>query len=175
MTVSRRKTRPASPRGKPSLAPLGVELGTRAVDDPIEPGARLQAVVNLKESPLDHWRASGHVDAAQYAAGDRFRRLWESARQSGARAFDFTRPRVDGRAQAGADPMRTASALRGLAEIETLLGRRSFRLVSAMIGERKFPADLFAEETERKYAARRVRDALGELAEAWGMVARGRG
>lgn len=156
-----------SAKRKPvSLAPSGVELGTRMVDDPYEPGAKLVAVVNLKESPLDRWRAHGDVDGAQYAAGELFRAAWERAGIGGAKAFDWTREYVDGGRvhEPLTDTVRRAA--KRLGEAQQRLGMRTYSMVVEVIGERVFPTE--------KYVSRRVRDGLTELAELWGMVARGR-
>lgn len=154
-----------------TLAPLGIELGTRMVDDPYEPGARLEAVVNLRESPLDRWRARDEIDGAQYAAGERFRSAWERAGIGGAKAFDWTKEFVDGGRLHEPLTDVTRRAAKRLGQAQRELGPYSYRLVVSMIGERRFPSDIApGDEREAKYISRRVRDALAELAMLWGMV-----
>ena len=169
MTMGKRKGRPSRP-----VPLLGVELGTREVEDPYD-GGRITVTVNLKESPLDRWRSHGDIDGAQYAAGDRFRYLWERSELGGAQALDPAKDYVDGGVMP--DPyslerMRAGVQLRA-AKLE--LGDRDYKLVCLVIGERKFCSEMFpANRWEADYHSRRVRDALTDLAKMWGMIAEGR-
>lgn len=163
-----------TPKRKPvSLAPLGIELGTRTIDDPYEKGAKMVAVVNLRESPLDRWRCHGDIDLAQFEAGERFRAAWERVGIGGARAFDWRREAVDGGKLQ--DPLSEGygKAAATLREALEKLGGTGYRLVVLVIGERKFPAVIGATRFEEKYISTRVREGLNELAERWGMIAHG--
>src|SRR5260221_2332368 len=55
------------------------EEGGRLVPDAFNPGKLFMATVNVCESAIDHMAARGRLNAAQVAAGNRFRRLWELA------------------------------------------------------------------------------------------------
>jgi hypothetical protein len=164
--------KPERERKKPTLAL--VELGTRIIDDPYEPGAKLEAVVNLRESPLDRWHDRDQIDGAQFAAGERFRRAWERAAIGGAKAFDWRRPVVDGGKPPEPVEDRASGAFKRLQEAEHELGRAGYYMVTQVIGERVFPSSMARSRDEAEYISRRVRDALMELARMWGMVAEGR-
>lgn len=95
LTAKKRQRRAGrKARAKISLAP--VEIGTRLVDDPLEPGAKLRAVVNLREHPLEWLRARGHIDEGQYLAGSRLRADWEALAVGACKAVDTTREPVSG-------------------------------------------------------------------------------
>ena len=170
-------TRPRAQRKrKPSLVPLpmlGIELGTRIIENPYD-GERESVVVNLRESPLDRWRAHDDIDGAQLAAGERFRACWERAGIGGAKAFDWTREFVDGGKihEPLTDTVRRAA--KRLGEAALALGQRDYYLVTQVIGQRVFPSAMTSNRDEAEYISRRVRDALHELAKLWGMIAEGR-
>lgn len=160
---------------KPTLPPiLGIELGTREVDDPYEPGAKLTATVNLRESPLDRWRSRSEIDLAQYAAGEKFRALWERSELGGAQALDPAKEYVDGGVMPDPYSLERMRAGVQLRAARGELGQQDYGYVCRVIGNREWPSDMAGAKHDSDYVSRRVRDALTELAHMWGMIAEGR-
>lgn len=73
-----------------------MEVGLRVIADPLEPGQHYEAIVNVRESSIDHMHSRGRIDAAQNEAGQRFRKLWEKAAVGRNQAMDTTKETVDG-------------------------------------------------------------------------------
>ena len=112
----------------PSIGKEGrFELGSRVVDDPLEPGQRLSVAVNVRESAIEHLASRKRINTTQAVAGDRFRRLWELAAIGAVKGIDPTKDAVDG--SGAGDPITDAH----LAAAEEL--KRAMRELGA-IGSR---------------------------------------
>jgi hypothetical protein len=103
------------------------ELGSRIVDDPLEPGQRAAVAINVRESAIEHLASHKRINAAQAAAGDRFRRLWEQAAIGAVKATDPTKDAID--SSCTADPitdtlMRASSELKRATQAIGLVGSR---------------------------------------------------
>jgi hypothetical protein len=66
------------------------------VDCPVTPGQKLILFRNLRDDPLGRMQERRQISEAQYLAGRRWQRAYETAEISGARAIDPTREAVDG-------------------------------------------------------------------------------
>jgi hypothetical protein len=162
-----------APAAKPGMAPV---LGERMVDDPLEPGAKLRAIVNLAEHPLEMMLSRRRLDQPLYEAGVRFRRIYEAAEIGPGRGIDPAHIKVDG-GRLG-DPL-SDSVVHAQFELKRLalqLGPIGERIVSAVAGRGMTVSDLAErwpgpEATRQKldYLTMRLREALDLLAtEVWG-------
>lgn len=175
----------AKARHARALDPSGgkVVVGTRVVLDPLEPGARLVARVNLAEHPLELMRARKRLDDAQYEAGTRFRSIYERAMIGVGGGIDYSRVRVDG-GKPG-DPLSDdcASAHLELSRLARALGMIGYQVVQAVAGHGEPVSALAArwpgaeaERAKMDYLSLRLREALDVLAtEVWGAKGNERG
>jgi hypothetical protein len=112
-----------------------VEYGERLISDPLEPGQRYSAVVNVRESSIDHMASRGRINTAQSEAGQRFRKLWEQAAVGRNQAMDTTKEFVDGGGLM--DPISDAlvKASVELNKILRVAGPVGSQLLIAIVGE----------------------------------------
>lgn len=73
-----------------------LQIGEREVDDPLEPGAKARAIVNVRESAIDHMFSRKRINISQKEAGDRLRKIWEQAAIGRPGALDPAKEFVDG-------------------------------------------------------------------------------
>lgn len=115
-----------------------VELGERLVVDPYDTSKRVSAIVNVRESAIDHMRSRGRVDETQAAVADRFRRLWELAAIGHQRGIDYEN--FGGGGNGGvSDPMTDAlvRAGRDLSRCIQQLGQVHSQILISIVGEGK--------------------------------------
>jgi hypothetical protein len=114
-----------------------VEYGARVISDPLEPGQRYSAVVNVRESSIDHMASRGRINTAQSEAGQRFRKLWEMAAVGRNQAMDPSKEFVDG--GAAMDPIsdKLVKASVELAKILRVAGPVGSQLLISLVGEGK--------------------------------------
>ncbi|PZU95612.1 MAG: hypothetical protein DI527_00965 [Chelatococcus sp.] len=173
-------TMPALPRPgrkrealKPGRAPI---LGERTVDDPLQAGAKMRAVVNLAEHPLEMMLARQRLTRAQYEAGVRFRAIYERAMIGPGRGIDPAHIKVDG--GGAGDPLSDAvvHAHWELKRLASGAGLISMTMLTAICGRgetvsdlaRRWPAQA-AGRARQDYVALRFLEALDHLAEeVWG-------
>lgn len=143
------------------------------VDDPIETGAKLTVLRQLRGDPLARLHAHGRVDEPQYLAARAYQRDWEIA-ERGARAIDFTREAVDGGLPPEPLTDGQAKARVRLVAIERALGRKMQTVVrGVLIDGQTFEAmavrafGRFGEAWSRYYG-KLFHDALDVLAEEYG-------
>nr|WP_106795308.1 hypothetical protein [Rhizobium sp. H4] len=130
------------------------------------------AMINVRESAITTMAARGVLDAAQVAAADRFRRLWESMGGKVASAIDYGREHVDGGKAPDPITEREVNAGKELARCRALLGVRLYGLVSAVAGEGFALTEIFEGKRERLTAADMLRMGLDDLAELWRLATR---
>ena len=112
---------------------------------------------------LEHWRCQGAITPAQHEAGRHFLRLYD-ATIGGRSTLDPERIKVDGGLGHGPAAERMAIARCELDAMKQAIGEFDFALLCRIIGMgRDLKADTPAE-ADRKYLARRVRDALATIA-----------
>lgn len=124
-------------------------------------------MVNVRESAITTLASRGVLDAAQVAAADRFRALFEAMGGKGAGAFDYGREHVDGGKARDPISERQANAGKELARCRALLGVRIYGLVSAVCGEGFALTELLASK-----GADMLRMGLDDLAGLWGIATR---
>jgi hypothetical protein len=163
--------------GPPHGSEGRVELGERVIDDPLEPGQRYAARVNVRECSIDHMASRGRIDPAQAEAGQRFRRLWEKASVGRNQAMDLTREAVDGGGLG--DPISDGLVKAGqeLARVMRELGPVGAKLLISVVGEGKRIEDVASTWTSsggvvsgkraEGYVTGRMVEALDELVHLW--------
>jgi hypothetical protein len=173
-------TTPRRRKGKPYLSHGSegrVELGHRVIADPLEPGQQYAAIVNVRESSIDHMFSRGRIDAAQNEAGQRFRRLWERAAVGRNQAMDTTKETVDG--GGFVDPISDdlVKASIELNRVMTELGPIGSKLLISIVGEGE-QISVAAKDWSRKggavrgdraegYITGRMVEALDQLVSFW--------
>lgn len=133
------------------------------------------ASVNIRESAIATLTAARALDAAQVAAADRFRGLWETMGGAGAGAIDYTREHVDGGPAREPITERQAMAGKEVNRCRQLLGRYGFELVTMVAGRGMSLHELYQTRRERDTAADMLRVHLTHLAEMWGLEMRKKG
>jgi hypothetical protein len=150
----------------------GASTASAIVDDPLEPGKRLEVTVSLRDDILRHLRVRGEIDEAQFQAGRRYERYVELSQIGSVRAMDTTMEPVDGGGMAEAITDRQIDAVRQLSEAGRVLGRRGEALVRRVLVNRDRFKTLTSGGAEREVAfvRRMFFDCLDELAEFWGLA-----
>jgi hypothetical protein len=160
------------------------ELGSRLIDDPLEPGAHVLAAVNVRESAIAHMASRGRLDPAQEAAGERFRALWEQAGIGRSRGIDFSQEAVDG-GRLG-DPVSDAlvRAARELSDALAAVGQVAAAVLIGIVGEGRRVEDMAAAWSQaggvvsgrraEGYITGTLVDALDALVRHWKLQAEGK-
>lgn len=149
---------------------------SRAHDGASANPRKLTVPYSVRESPLAvmyHQRKS--IDEAQYAAGNRFRSLFERTGGSGAQAMDYTKEPVDG-GIGPSDGLTEArmDAAKELSRVEHLLGPQGYRLVRTVCGELIFLKDYEPRRHFRDGHSLMLKHCLTIMAEFWGLQTKGR-
>ncbi|MER9965592.1 hypothetical protein [Mesorhizobium sp. M0060] len=135
----------------------------------------IPAAVNVRESAVTTLAARGQLDAAQVAAADRFRALWEAIGGAGASGIDPGRIVVDGGKAREPFNERQVNAGKELARCRVLLGVRGYQLVSLVAGEGHSLHEIAGKEKRaRLVAADLLRMSLDDLAVLWRLATRRR-
>jgi hypothetical protein len=154
-----------------------VEYGSRVISDPLEAGQRYSAVVNVRESSIDHMASRGRINAAQSEAGQRFRRLWEKAAVGKSQGIDPSKEFVDGGGIADPISDDLVKASFELAKILRVAGPVGSQLLIAIVGEggriedtakgwSKAGGSVKGERAEG-YVTGRMIEALDDLVDFW--------
>lgn len=164
-----RKCAPAKPGHQPVI-------GERSVPDPLNPGQRMVATVNLAEHPLEMMLARNRLPPALYEAGVRYRAIYERAVIGPGRGIDPGKVKVDG-GKLG-DPLsdEVAGAHLELKRLSRFVGIVGERILSDVAGRGIGIADLAGqwpgeecERIKRNYLMLSFKAALDVLAsEVWG-------
>ncbi|MDW9618322.1 hypothetical protein GOB49_13605 [Sinorhizobium meliloti] len=134
---------------------------------------RIPAVVNVRESAVTTLASRGVLDAAQVAAADRFRTLYEAIGGKGAGAIDYGREHVDGGKAREPITERQITAGKELARCRALLGMRIYGLVSAVAGQGYALHEVVGNDKRaRLTAADMLRMGLDDLAAMWKLATR---
>jgi len=132
----------------------------------------INAVVNIRESLITSLASRDRIDAAQVAAANRFRMLWEAMGGKGAGAIDYGRTFVDGGKRADPISEGQVDAAHELRRAHRCLGDQRYKLVSRICGEGYSMAELGPNASKR--AKRAITDdlraSLDRLAELWGLA-----
>lgn len=130
------------------------------------------AVMNIRESAISLLAAKGVINAAQVAAADRFRGLWETLGGSGAGALDYTKEPVDGGGVSEPITVKQLEAGRQLKaaskELKELHGEYAYRLVGYIAGEGRSIHEMTETRRQRDTMTDNLRTYLDILAALWG-------
>lgn len=133
----------------------------------------IPAMVNIRESAVTTLASRGVLDAAQVAAANRFRALFETMGGKGSGAMDYSREHVDGGKAREPITERQLSAGQELARCRALLGVRLYGLVSTVCGEGRSLHEVAGQNKRaRLVAADCLRWALDDLAAMWRLATR---
>lgn len=192
----------------PADKPLNGVTSNRVIDDPdaeamfrhdpdsgklivaeVDPAtlrpAPVKAIVtaSLRHDPLARLHKRSHISDAEYAAGDWLRAQFELLNRAALRGVDISKPFVDGSA-AGRAPLTGAQQRAGKHTLRAYrtLGSEGFRLVYAVLGERKYieqvaehyALDRGTPATKRDvlYLGRRFRECLNTMSFTFGFATR---
>lgn len=114
-----------------------VEYGKRKVDDPMEPTAKLEVTVNVRESSIDHMASRGRINPSQALAGHLFRQLWELAAVGRSKGIDPAKEYVDGGGVGDPISDRLVKATRELNRILNVVGPIGAQFLIDIVGEGK--------------------------------------
>ncbi|MQV11224.1 DUF6456 domain-containing protein [Sinorhizobium meliloti] len=166
----------------PMSAPSKIKLRPTEVPNPYFSRAHaadtsnprtIPAVVNVRESAVTTMASRGVLDAAQVAAADRFRGLFEAMGGKGAGAIDYSREHVDGGKSREPITEGQMNAGQELARCRDLLGARLYGLVCAVAGEGRALHEVVGKgKRERLTAADMLRMGLDDLATMWRLATR---
>jgi hypothetical protein len=166
------------PRKAPKLVSVGYdgrfELGVREVDDPLEPGARLTAAINVKHDIVEHMFARHQIGEHQRRAGNKFLQIVQASEAASGLAVDPTREPVDGRGDTTGVIDARLRAARELARMADYLGVRDFRIARFMICRDESAYQDPRSQRERDYLHKRFRDILTDLAIFYGYMSKSR-
>lgn len=135
----------------------------------------IDAVVNIRESAITMLASRNKIDAAQVAAANQFRALWESMGGKGAGAIDYGRDHVDGGKRADPISERQMNAADELRRAHRALGNQGYWLVSRICGEGFSLTEVVSpggSKRDKLAAADRLRSCLDVLAAMWGIATR---
>lgn len=160
--------------------PYGAKVRPVEIDDPYEAGAKIIALRSIRDDVLARLRCREQITEAQFIAGRHWQYLYECAEIGGARAMDPTREPVDG-SPVIPDPITDGRkrAVLALAQARVTLGQAGYGLIEDVLGR---GMDIQGVARKRgvisaagiKHIGWDFRNQLDALAEAFGMVARGR-
>lgn len=152
----------------------GAEVASIVVDDPYEPGAKIETTRSTRDDPLANLHARKQIDEAQYQGGRAFQKDWETA-ERGPRAIDPTKEAVDGGRMPEPITEGQRKAVLRLARIERELGADGTIIVRevlilGMTMEQVGKHRGLSTERWQKYFGRRFRECLDRLAVTYGFA-----
>lgn len=143
----------------------------------MEAGARLTVVRNVKTDPIEYLFARERIDQPQKQAADKFMALWERAAFGGAKAIDYSQPKVDTSGPRSAVPAASIDAQSELGHARRVVDQTGWHIVTEICGRRET-----IEAVARKYydgssgakylVSTRLKEILDELAAHWGYASR---
>jgi hypothetical protein len=168
---------PAKPHDRRSRdLPRNAEVASAEVDDPLglDPGDKIVTLRSLRNNPLARLHSRRQIDEAQYQGGRSFQNDWEKA-ERGPQAVDPSREYVDGGQFREPITESQRKAVLRLNRIERDLGADG----SALVHEVLILGMTMEQVIERRglggqrwmdYFARRLRECLDRLAQAYGFA-----
>lgn len=161
-----------------SVAGQAPHLGERVIDDPFERGAKITAIVNLRESPVELLRSRGVIDESQYIAACWFRDRYERSSIGALQSVDHTKVRVDGGYMTSGVSDVQQKAMREIGLVFKFCGKRSYELLVNVVGLRtpiaheattRARARGCSEGNARSYIIGRLGEALDDLCDHLGI------
>lgn len=142
------------------------------VDDPYEPGAKIEAIRSTRNDPLADLHSRNYIDDAQYEGGRAFQRDFEAA-ERGPCAVDPSKEAVDGGRMP--EPITEAQkcAADNLAKAFKHLGADGSALMHDFLVDGRSMSDIatrrgFVGQSWHDYFGKRIRECLHGLAFVYG-------
>ena len=168
--------------------PINSVVAETLVDDPLEPGAKLRVLRQIRNDPLASMYAKGHLahrdsqgvwhDGTDLlAAGERLQELYEDCQLGTISAIDTTKEKVDGGKFPDMITDRQIKAFREIStarrEIKLKFGEYGFGLLEDILINRKSPSVAASHRglttaREINFMTRFFKLMLNSLAEFWG-------
>lgn len=172
----RKQVSPTKKKQKPFDPSKALEPSNIVVEDPIEIGAKLNAVRALRNDPLAGLHSRRFIDEAQYQAGRAFQHDFETA-ERGPRAIDPSKEAVDGGRIPEPITDWQVQAVARLIRAERSLGQSGSSLVHDVLIYGRSMNEIatsrnMTNEAEIKYIGRRFRECLDSLAIVYGFAMR---
>lgn len=171
------KMRPEKPKVYDRLSDdlgLKIEAAHDLVDDPLEAGAKLKVVRNVRHDPIGRMWSRNEIDQAQYAAGRKWQEYYEAAEIVGSQAIDTTKEAVDGGRFPEPFVDRRRKALLKLAAAHKELQDYGWSIVFDVLGRNMHLADIARARmfTERQQQALGpfFHECLEKMAKRWGLA-----
>jgi hypothetical protein len=142
------------------------------IDDPIEAGAKLIAMRNLRSDPLARLHSRNEIDEAQYYGGRAFQRDFELA-ERGPQAIDPSKEYVDGGQMPEPITESQQKAAQQLALVYKDLGQDGSAITHDVLIHSRSIEDIAIMRgalTEVRYYHRRFRECLDSLAKVYGLA-----
>lgn len=135
---------------------------------------KINATINMRESPIVYYATRGYLDEAQARTGTWVRRLHEMAGGAGVQAMDYTREPVDGgRVSDGLTDLKATSAKRlNEAREELAKNDADWRLIEQVCAWGYFVSQFTETKHQNAIQMQRLRDSLDILATFWGYKSR---
>ena len=155
--------------------PINAVVASIVVDDPYEPGGRIESVASLRDDILRYLRVRGEIDDAMFEAGRLYERYVEQSQVGTVKAMDPTKEPVDGGGVI-VEPVsdRQIAAVRQLSEAARVLGRKGEMITRQILIERRKFKELSSsgDRYDVAYIRRHFFDCLNELAILWSFAGR---
>lgn len=133
---------------------------------------KITAAMSMRESPAIWMHQHKQLDDAQAACASRFRRHFEAAGGSGAKAMDTTKEPVDGGKVEDGITDSKVDAAKQLFRARAVLDVYEYRIVEQVCGQCIWIKDLVASKRAQLVMAQDLRVALDKLAMLWGYARR---
>lgn len=157
--------------------PINSVVAPAVVDDPLDRGAKLRVLRNVRDDPIAVMFARGAIDNAEFAAGRLWQRYREHSEIGGARAIDPTREAVDGGRFKEPDISRMSAALAKLKQANAELQEYEASLIHDVLARNMTITEIAAARSVTSgrqicNLMERFRQALDSLAKLWGLATR---
>lgn len=143
------------------------------VDDPLEHGAKLKVLRNIRDDPLAGMHSRGQIDDAMLAAGREWQRHHEHSEIGAISAIDPAKEAVDGGRIPEPITDRQIHAMAKMREANRELGPYGASIIMDVLGRRMSIIEIAAHRnmprrSELEYLGKRFRECLNTLAKLWG-------
>lgn len=153
-----------------------MQIAAADVADPFEP-TKTVAVIRNVAAPVDNLFSRGRIDNAQFAAAQKFKRLYDLAAIGGARAIDYGREHVDG-GRVEQISIKALEAGRERAQLASVVSKRGMLILDLVIGEEMALSRVVRRVVSninnlqgQGYVVCRLVEALDSLVDHWGLIA----
>lgn len=129
---------------------------------------RIEALSNVRESPLAWMSKCGYIDETQLIVGSIFRMLYEKTGGNTIQAMDTTKEPVDGGKMTDGLTDERFKAAKELMHVRAKLGDQGYKLVEQVCGQCLWLNQIEPTKHYQRLAGKRLRECLDTLAYLWG-------